>query len=136
LKYISDDEYEVLKRQNYNDRINSAKPSFEWYDKNQKTNYYHYTVGMTEDDFVKKQVGNYSDFIPNIGNTSKNKEIIPVEYTNEPLDGFVLNKKVGGYKSDWNFRQAYCRVYDPRGFEFEITIPNLLYILENANSIK
>ena len=28
------------------------------------------------------------------------------------------------------------RVYDPRGFEFEITIENLLYILENANSIK
>jgi hypothetical protein len=63
-------------------------------------------------------------------------EINPLEFDNIALEGFVLNKKVGGYKSDWNFRQAYCRVYDPRGFEFEITIPNLLYILENANSIK
>jgi hypothetical protein len=53
------------------------------------------------------------------------------------MEGFVLNKKVGGYCNDWsNFRQAYVRVYDPRGFEFEITVPNLLYILENANCIK
>ena len=51
-------------------------------------------------------------------------------------NGFVLNKKVGDYSSGWNHRQAYCRIYDPRNFEFEITIENLLYILENANSIK
>lgn len=69
--------------------------------------------------------------------TGEIKKGLPVhDFTNEPLEGFVLNKKVGGYKSDWNFRQSYCRVYDPRGFEFEITIPNLLYILENTNSIK
>lgn len=65
----------------------------------------------------------------------RDKKIEPVEYKNEPMSGFVLNKKVGGYKSDWNFRQAYVRVYDPRDFEFEITIPNLLFILENTNSI-
>lgn len=55
---------------------------------------------------------------------------------NEPTSGFVLNKKVGDYVSDWNHRQAYVRVYDPRNFEFEITIQNLLYILENATSTK
>ncbi|WP_260984595.1 hypothetical protein [Paenibacillus xylanexedens] len=66
----------------------------------------------------------------------RNKKIDPVEYDNEPVSGFVLNKKVGDYKDGWNHRQAYTRVYDPRGFEFEITIENLLYILENANSIK
>lgn len=58
------------------------------------------------------------------------------DYTNEPVEGFVLNKKVGDYRSDWNHRQAKARVYDPRGFEFEISIENLLYILENTNSIK
>ncbi|GAA4879169.1 hypothetical protein GCM10023310_69120 [Paenibacillus vulneris] len=47
-----------------------------------------------------------------------------------------MNKKVGGYSSGWNHRQTYTRIYDPRGFEFEITITNLLYILENTNSIK
>ncbi|MFB5758956.1 hypothetical protein [Paenibacillus medicaginis] len=66
----------------------------------------------------------------------RDKKIEPVNYTNEPMSGFVLNKKVGDYVSDWNHRQAYVRVYDPRGFEFEITIENLLYILENANSIR
>lgn len=67
----------------------------------------------------------------------RDKDIPNIEYDNEPLEGFVLNKKVGGYCNDWsNFRQAYVRVYDPRGFEFEITVPNLLYILENTNCIK
>lgn len=58
------------------------------------------------------------------------------EFENIPTSGFVLNKKVGDYDSGWNHRQAYCRIYDPRNFEFEITIENLLYILENTNSIK
>ena len=57
-------------------------------------------------------------------------------YDNVPISGFVLNKKVGDYCSDWNHRQAYVRVYDPRDFEFEITVENLLYILENTSSIK
>lgn len=66
----------------------------------------------------------------------RDKKIKSLEFNNEPLDGFVLNKKAGGGSSGWNHRQTYCRVYDPRGFEFEITIPNLLYILENSTSIK
>ncbi|GFN32442.1 hypothetical protein [Paenibacillus xylaniclasticus] len=69
-------------------------------------------------------------------NLWRHKDIEPVDYPNEPISGFVLNKKVGGYSTGWNHRQTYTRVYDPRGFEFEITIPNLLYILENTNSIK
>lgn len=66
----------------------------------------------------------------------RSKDIEPEDYENVPIEGFVLNKKAGDYSSGWNHRQAYTRVYDPRGFEFEITIENLLYILENANSIK
>ena len=58
------------------------------------------------------------------------------EFDNIPTEGFVLNKKAGDYSTGWDHRHAYCRVYDPRGFEFEITIENLLYILENANCIK
>lgn len=52
------------------------------------------------------------------------------DFDNVPTEGFVLNKSVGGYKSDWNYRSAYFRVYDPRGFEFEITPENLLWILD------
>jgi hypothetical protein len=66
----------------------------------------------------------------------RDKSIDNIIYDNIPTSGFVLNKKVGDYVSDWNHRQAYVRVYDPRDFEFEITIENLLYILENASSIK
>lgn len=66
----------------------------------------------------------------------RNHEIKFNDYDNKPMSGFVLNKKAGGYSTGWNHRQTYCRVYDPRAFEFEITIPNLLYILDNTDSIK
>lgn len=63
--------------------------------------------------------------------------IEPEDWYNVPTGGFVLNKKVGGDSwSGWNHRQTYCRVYDPRGFEFEINVENLLYVLENTSSIK
>lgn len=59
-------------------------------------------------------------------------------FTNEPTEGFVINKKTGGIEESWGWdvRKTYARVYDPRGFEFEITIPNLLWILECCNCIK
>lgn len=66
----------------------------------------------------------------------RSKDIEPEEFDNEPVSGFVLNKKVGGYAYYYDVRQTYVRVYDPRGFEFEITIPNLIFILENTSSIK
>lgn len=69
-------------------------------------------------------------------NSWRDKKIDPMTLENVPTSGFVLNKKAGGYSTGWNHRQTYVRIYDPRDFEFEITIPNLLYILENTNSIK
>lgn len=70
-------------------------------------------------------------------NNWRDNDIPNEEFKNVPTEGFVLNKKVGGYSGCWgNFRQTYTRVYDPRGFEFEITIPNLLWILECCNCIK
>lgn len=62
--------------------------------------------------------------------------VAPIEFDNTPTEGFVLNRKAGGENWGWNPRQTYCRVYDPRGFEFEITIQNLLFILQETNSIK
>ena len=70
-------------------------------------------------------------------NNWRDKKIEPNDFDNKPTRGFVLNKKAGDYSGYWgNHRQAYCRVYDPRGFEFEITINNLLYILENCDCLK
>lgn len=69
-------------------------------------------------------------------NSWRDKDIPNNEFENVPTEGFVLNKKAGDYSTGWDHRHAYCRVYDPRGFEFEISIENLLYILENANCIR
>lgn len=68
----------------------------------------------------------------------RDKDIPNEIYDNKPTEGFVLNKKVGGVEESWGWdvRKTYTRIYDPRGFEFEITIPNLLWILENCNCIK
>ena len=57
-------------------------------------------------------------------------------FSNDPISGFILNKHAGGYSSGWNHRQSYCRVYDPRGFEIEITIDNLLWILDWVDCYK
>lgn len=66
-------------------------------------------------------------------------ELEPQEFDNEPMEGFVINKGAGGKagsSSSWNIRNEVIRVYDPRGFEFEISVPNIIYILQNANSFK
>ena len=69
-------------------------------------------------------------------NNWRDNNIEQQEFDNIPTSGFVLNKHVGGCQSGWNFRQSYCRIFDPRGFEFEITIENLLFILEYCSAIK
>lgn len=60
------------------------------------------------------------------------------DFDNVPTEGFVLNKGVGGARQSygWNARNEYIRVYDPRGFEFEISVANLLWILQECTSIK
>lgn len=56
---------------------------------------------------------------------------IPEEfYDNEPLSGFVLNYQVGGKSYGWEGREPKFRVLDPRGFEIEITLPNLVELTE------
>lgn len=67
----------------------------------------------------------------------RDKKIDPVEFENVPTTGFVLNKGVGGVGySRWDSRNEYIRVYDPRDFEFEISVANLLFILQETSSIK
>lgn len=68
----------------------------------------------------------------------RDKKIPIMEFANEPTDGFVLNKGVGGARESYgyNARNEYIRVYDPRNFEFEISVANLLFILQECNSYK
>jgi uncharacterized protein (DUF2132 family) len=65
----------------------------------------------------------------------RDKKIDPVEFENTPMEGFVLNKGVGGARQSygWNARNEYIRVYDPRNFEFEISVENLLFILRECD---
>lgn len=67
----------------------------------------------------------------------RHKDISPIEYDNEPTEGFVLNKGVGGNRTwGWHHRNEYIRVYDPRDFEFEISVANLLFILRECDCSK
>jgi len=68
----------------------------------------------------------------------RDKKIPTDDYENKPTEGFVLNKGVGGARQSygWNPRNEYIRVYDPRGFEFEISVANLLFILQEATSTR
>lgn len=65
----------------------------------------------------------------------RDKKIEPKQFDNTPTEGFVLNKGVGGTRESWghNVRNEYVRIYDPRNFEFEISVPNLLFILQNCD---
>lgn len=126
-KYVDDGTVEKEKRKQYEDRVNYIT----------NNDYYktHYT-----DEKRKELIGTYEDFQPNIGKISDDPTIEPVEFENKPTEGFVLNKKMGGvsgYRSWYDHdRIEKVRIYDPRGFEFEITIPNLLFILQECNAYK
>lgn len=65
----------------------------------------------------------------------RSKDIDPLDFVNEPTEGFVLNKNGGGGRG-WDSRNEFIRVYDPRGFEFEISLANLLLILQECDSCK
>ena len=134
-KYISEEEWERQKLNSYNNHIDGLFRRVE----NGSVEVYGYPrrtlTGITcKEDLMREEP--YEKYKYSNRGQSHNEKIKPLEFDNEPMEGFVLNKKAGGDKYGWNPRQTYCRVYDPRGFEFEITIPNLLYILENTNSIK
>jgi hypothetical protein len=66
----------------------------------------------------------------------RDKKIEANDFENEPTEGFVLNKKAGGGSYGWHARNSWIRVYDPRGFEFEISVSNLMFILENNDCFK
>lgn len=68
----------------------------------------------------------------------RDKSIPNQELDNDPIEGFILNRNIGGGSRswDWNARREKIRVFDPRGFEFEITIENVLYILQECTSTK
>ena len=69
--------------------------------------------------------------------TWRHDNIDPVEFDNEPTDGFVLNKGITRYPwSSFGDARTMIRAYDSRGIEFEITAQNLTFILMHTNCNK
>lgn len=68
-------------------------------------------------------------------NSWRDHKIEPVTFENTPNSGFTLNKGVqrDGY---WGSGRSMIRVWDPRDFEFEISIDNLIGILMHSDVTK
>jgi hypothetical protein len=68
-------------------------------------------------------------------NTWRDNKIAPVQFPNTPQLGFTFNK---GIKRDaqWGSGRSVIRVYDPRDFEFEISVDNLIGILMHSDVSK
>ena len=68
-------------------------------------------------------------------NNWRDKKIEYIDYENESLSGYIFNKGVSrdGY---WGSGRSVIRVYDPRDFEFEIDIDNMIGILMHSDVSK
>lgn len=68
-------------------------------------------------------------------NSWRNTDIEAITFDNTPNKGFTLNKGVqrDGY---WGSGRSVIRVWDPRDFEFEISVDNLIGILMHADVSK
>lgn len=62
-------------------------------------------------------------------NSWRSKKIEPQEFDNIPIEGFVVNKGNTGKCYSHYDRNPFIRIYDPRNFEFEITLGNLMLIM-------
>ena len=65
----------------------------------------------------------------------RDSSIESVEFDNVKRSGYILNKGVQRF-SDWGSGRSVIRVYDPRDFEFEISIDNLIGILMHSDVSK
>lgn len=65
----------------------------------------------------------------------RDKNIEPLEFDNEPRSGFIFNKGVQRY-GYWGSGRSVIRVYDPRDFEFEISVDNLIGLLMHSDVSK
>lgn len=105
-------------------KVRKQDGTYDYYDRSGYKEMYEKYLETGDVDITKLPVSSYG---------SDNPALEVREFDNEPIEGFVLNKTAGGGRG-WDGRQTVCRVYDPRGFEIEITVPNLLYILTHATS--
>ncbi len=65
----------------------------------------------------------------------RDKNIPFVEFDNNPRSGYIFNKGVQR-NGHWGSGRSVIRVYDPRDFEFEIDIDNLIGLLMHSDVSK
>ncbi len=68
-------------------------------------------------------------------NSWRDQKQEPLNFKNEPTSGFILNKGVKRY-GYYGSGSSKIRVYDPRGFEFEISVDNLMFVLMHSDVSK
>lgn len=69
-------------------------------------------------------------------NSWRDHKLSPVDCDNVPHSGFVLNKDVKRTAEWFGSGRNMIRVWDSRGFEFEITTGNLLFVLMTTDCSK
>lgn len=65
----------------------------------------------------------------------RDTEIETIEIDNTPRAGFMLNKGIQRY-AEWGSGRSVIRVHDPREFEFEIAVDNLIGLLMHSDVSK
>lgn len=63
-------------------------------------------------------------------NNWRNVNVQEEYYSNDIINSLMVVDTAGGYKSGWNYRQEYIRLLDNRGFMFDITTDNFLWLLD------
>lgn len=66
-------------------------------------------------------------------NNWRDKNIPELDFDNIPTTGFKVKDYGGSHK--WSSRLPYCQIVDPRGFEFQISYENLMFIILTDNVI-
>ncbi len=69
-------------------------------------------------------------------NSWRDKKIEPIDFDNTPTTGFLFNKGVQRCGEWFGTGRSLVRLHDPRDFEFEISIDNVINILMHSDVSK
>ena len=69
-------------------------------------------------------------------NSWRDADISPSEFENKPTKGFIIKNDITWWGIGWTSRQVFCRIYDPRGFAFDITPKNLIEIVQYCTCLQ
>lgn len=65
--------------------------------------------------------------------TWRDKKITALALDNKPQKGLIINKGIKRHGYHFGSGRSMARIYDPRGFEFEVSVDNLIGIINQSN---